>query len=82
MTFGDVDGDGDSDMIVGHSEGSLIYFQNLAGVGNPCIFVLSQVNYQSIDVGDNAVPQLIDVNRDGKLDLLIGEKSITPWGQA
>ena len=75
LTFGDVDGDGDSDMIVGHSDGSLIYFQNLAGAGSPCLFVLSQVNYQSIDVGDNAVPQLIDVNRDGKLDLLIGERA-------
>lgn len=75
LTFGDVDGDGDSDMIVGHSDGSLIYFQNLAGAGNPCIFVLSQVNYQSIDVGDNAVPQLFDVNRDGRLDLLIGERA-------
>jgi hypothetical protein len=75
LTFGDLNGDGDSDMIVGHSDGSLIYFQNLAGVGNPCNFVLSQANYQSIDIGDNAVPQLVDVNRDGKLDLLIGERA-------
>ncbi|MBK7965485.1 MAG: T9SS type A sorting domain-containing protein [Bacteroidetes bacterium] len=75
LTFGDLDGDGDQDMIVGHSDGSLIYFQNIAGAGNPCNFILTQANYQSIDVGDNSVPQLIDINRDGKLDLLIGERA-------
>jgi len=75
LTFGDVDNDGDADMIVGHSDGSLVYFQNIAGAGNPSNFILTQANYQSIDIGDNAVPQLIDVNRDGKLDLLIGERA-------
>lgn len=74
LTFGDLDGDNDQDMIVGHSDGSLIYFQNIAGAGNPCNFVFTQANYQSIDIGDNSVPQLIDVNRDGKLDLLLGER--------
>jgi hypothetical protein len=73
--FGDLDGDGDSDMLVGDSDGSLVYFQNFAGVGNPCIFILTQLNYQSIDIGDNAVPQFVDVDRDGDLDLLIGERA-------
>jgi Secretion system C-terminal sorting domain/FG-GAP-like repeat len=75
LTFGDIDGDNDQDMIVGHSDGSLIYFQNIAGAGNPCNFIFTQANYQSIDIGDNSVPQLIDVNKDGKLDLLVGERA-------
>ena len=29
-------------------------------------------NYSNIDVGNNAAPQLVDVNRDGKLDLIVG----------
>lgn len=76
-TFGDLDGDGDSDMLLGESSGHLMFYQNIAGSGNPCVFVLSQVNYQSIDIGDNATPQLVDVDRDGLLDLLIGERSGT-----
>ena len=32
-------------------------------------------NYMGIDIGSNAAPQLIDLNRDGKLDLVIGKKN-------
>lgn len=77
MTFGDLDGDGDEDMLLGEADGGLIYYQNIAGAGNPCTFVFLQANYQSINVSDNAVPQLIDVDRDGKLDLLIGKRAGT-----
>jgi hypothetical protein len=73
--FGDLDGDGDSDMIVGASDGKLHYFLNVAGSGNPVNLVLSQANYQGIDVGGFAAPQIIDVDRDGLRDLLIGEAS-------
>ena len=74
-TFGDLDGDGDQDMLLGESDGNLEYFQNIAGAGNPCIFILTQPNYQSINIGDNASPQLVDVDRDGAIDLLIGERT-------
>ena len=73
--FGDLDGDNDQDMLVGESGGTLVYYQNISGPGNPSNFILTQPVYQSINVGDNAVPQLIDVDRDGLLDLLIGERS-------
>ncbi|MBL7922716.1 MAG: T9SS type A sorting domain-containing protein, partial [Bacteroidia bacterium] len=73
--FADLDGDADPDMLLGTSDGTLVYYQNIAGAGNPCIFILSQPVYQSIDIGDNASPQLVDVNRDGDTDLLIGERS-------
>jgi len=53
----------------------LLYFQNTAGPGNPCVFVLSAPQYQGIDIGNNSAPQIVDVNRDGKYDLLIGERS-------
>jgi hypothetical protein len=72
-TFGDIDGDGDGDMIVGEAGGHLSYYRKDPGPADNFVFVAS--NYQGIDVGNNATPQLVDVDRDGKLDLLIGEQS-------
>ncbi len=70
-TFGDLDGDGDKDMLIGESSGNLIYYQQIS-VGN---FSLAQVNYQSINVGYNSTPQLVDVNKDGLIDLVVGERT-------
>lgn len=74
-TFGDLDGDGDDDLLLGNSDGSLIYYQNTAGPGLPCNFVFASPQYQGIDIGNNSAPQIIDVNRDGKIDLLVGERN-------
>jgi|FLOH01.1.fsa_nt_gi hypothetical protein len=76
-SFGDLDNDGDKDMIIGDEEGHLHYFINTAGAGLPAEFSLSKPNYMNIDVGETAMPQLVDVNHDEKLDLLVGERSGT-----
>jgi hypothetical protein len=73
-SFGDLDGDGDKDMLIGESEGNLYYFTNTANSGGPANFVLTAPYYKGIDVGRNSAPQLVDVNCDGLLDLLIGER--------
>ena len=72
--FGDLDSDGDEDLLIGDFYGYIHYFENTAGVGNPAVFVLNQINYQSIDVGLYAAPQLIDLNRDNLIDLVVGER--------
>jgi len=82
LTFGDLDGDGDADMIIGESGGTLSYYENTAGAGNPATFVLSQTHYSDaggtvMNVGGYAAPQLVDVNHDGKLDLIIGAQNGT-----
>lgn len=69
-TFGDLDNDGDPDMIIGDLDGNIHYFQNNGGV-----FTLSQPFYFSIDVGQFATPQLFDLNGDSLLDLVIGERN-------
>jgi hypothetical protein len=72
--FGDVDGDGDQDMMLGDFSGNLHYFENTAGVGNVMNLVLNQAQYLGIDVVKNAAPQLVDLNRDGLLDLVVGRQ--------
>jgi len=76
--FGDLYGDGINEMILGTANGSL-HLYTKSGNG-PEDFVLQQVNMtdnlsQPIQVGAFASPQLFDLNDDGLLDLIIGEKS-------
>jgi hypothetical protein len=73
-TYGDLDNDGDSDLIFGDENGLLHYYENTAGVGISATFIQNELNYFNIDVGNLAHPQLIDVNQDGLLDLLIGRE--------
>ncbi len=79
-TFGDIDGDLDMDLILGDIDGNLHLLTNTAGVGNTASFTLTQQNLQDdssqvIDVGQFAAPQLYDYDKDGDLDLIIGEKN-------
>ncbi len=77
-TFGDLDNDSDDDMILGEQNGYLHYFTNTAALDQPCVFELTNspvldATNSDLDVGQNSTPQLVDINEDGKLDLIIGE---------
>jgi len=74
-TFGDIDTDDDADMIVGQEDGTLLFYRNCSCLGNPEDFQLEFENYQGIDVGDYSTPCLYDIDEDGLVDLIIGEKA-------
>ena len=77
--FGDLDADGDLDLVVGNRNGMLAYFEN---IGTPTRPTYEERNgaanpWSGVDVGDNSAPMLADLDADGDLDLGVGAEDGT-----
>ncbi len=70
--FGDLDGDGRRDLLVGTFGGRLAFLLNTG-----TSYSLTVEALQDLDVGSVATPTLGDIDGDGDLDLLVGEFSGT-----
>ena len=71
-TFGDLDSDGDFDLLVGNDEGKLRFYRN-DGTAESFSFVFVTDSFDSIDAGDRSAPVLCDFDSDGDPDLFVGE---------
>jgi hypothetical protein len=72
--IGDIDGDGDQDVLVGDNDGDIIVFRNEGLVnGRPDFNDLQTGTFGLTDVGGDASPALADIDDDGDLDLFVGD---------
>lgn len=76
--FGDLDGDGDMDLLLGDTSGTLRYFRNISN-NDTAEFVLADTMYAGIDVDAFSAPFLYDLNKDGLLDIVCGRARGNIW---
>jgi hypothetical protein len=74
--FGDLNGDGKADLLLGDNNGKIHYFQNTSS-GSTLSFNRVSDDYFQIFCGVYAKPAIADLNKDGKPDLLIGRRNGT-----
>jgi hypothetical protein len=74
VAFGDLDGDGDPDMLAGRKNG-LSFFENTGTSQNP-VFELKDNDFLEITwIFSQTYPALCDIDNDGDLDLFLGVQS-------
>ena len=72
--FTDLDGDGDLDLIGGERDGTFTYIENTGSSNAPAFVVPTPNPFGFADVGSYSFPAFVDLDGDGDIDLIIGER--------
>ena len=76
VSLGDLDRDGDLDLVAGAGDGTLLYFENTGSATIPAFVPRTGAAnpLAGQDLGERSAPALGDVDGDGDLDLVAGER--------
>ena len=79
----DWNGDYAKDLVVGGADGRMMLYENGCSDGSPCFdrgTVMQTAKGADIDAGDFAAPLIVDMDRNGRLDMAFGRNDGTMSG--
>lgn len=78
-SFADLDKDGDLDLALGNADGTVKFYENIGSPGLPSFIEQTGTKnpFKSIDIGNNSTPTFVDIDKDGDLDIIIGNSAGT-----
>lgn len=72
-SFVDIDADGDFDLFLGFSDGSVKFMDNTGDANNPAFDPPQTNKFGLTDVSSDAAPTFVDIDNDGDFDIFVGD---------